>query len=498
MSNRQVILIMTDTTRFDMLGCAGYPDMYTPNLDALARDGVRYDRAYTCQPVCGPARSAIFTGQYPHTTGGWTNCVSQYDDIKTVGQRLSAAGIHCGYVGKWHLDGGDYFGNGVCPPGWDPEYWYDMHNYLNELSDTDRVRSRRTDSMDADGGIPASLTFGRRVTDRALDFLERFGSEEYFLTVSYDEPHDPYLCPEPYASMYRDYTIAHRRNMDDDLSRKPPHQQAWAAYFAQTGRRYVDAQTLAMYRCNSFIDGEIGRVISKIRAVSPDALILFTSDHGDALGAHRISGKGPVAYDEVARIPLIISGGGAAGLVYPHPVSHIDLVPTILDSMGLDIPVTLPGKSLLSTAAGSSAPVNDAVYIEFGRYEIDHDGFGGFQPMRSIFDGRYKLTVNLLSTDELYDLYSDPDEMENLISAPETAAVRDALHDRLLDHMNRTRDPFRGWYWERRPWRSDARPATWSYTGWTRQREPEPGEQRQYDYDTGLPMQAAARPKQTR
>ena len=166
--------------------------------------------------------------------------------------------------------------------------------------------------------------------------------------------------------------------------------------------------------------------------------------------------------------------------------------------MGLDIPVTLPGKSLLSTAAGSSAPVNDAVYIEFGRYEIDHDGFGGFQPMRSIFDGRYKLTVNLLSTDELYDLYSDPDEMDNLISAPGTAAVRDALHDRLLDHMNRTRDPFRGWYWERRPWRSDARPATWSYTGWTRQREPEPGEQRQYDYDTGLPMKAAARPKQTR
>ena len=103
--------------------------------------------------------------------------------------------------------------------------------------------------------------------------------------------------------------------------------------------------------------------------------------------------------------------------------------------------------------------------------------------------------VNLLSTDEFYDLEKDPAENHNLIDAEETRGVRNALHDRLLDWMNDTRDPFRGYYWERRPWRQDARPATWHYTGYTRQRENEPGEKRQLDYDTGLPMVDAVRKK---
>jgi uncharacterized sulfatase len=139
--------------------------------------------------------------------------------------------------------------------------------------------------------------------------------------------------------------------------------------------------------------------------------------------------------------------------------------------------------------------VNEAVFIEFGRYEVDHDGFGGFQPLRCAVDERWKLNVNLLSTDELYDLREDPAEMVNLIESPRHASVRDALHDRLLDWMNRTRDPFRGYWWERRPWRQGARPATWEYTGMTRQRENEEYEPRQLDYDTGLPMTAAVRKK---
>jgi uncharacterized sulfatase len=133
--------------------------------------------------------------------------------------------------------------------------------------------------------------------------------------------------------------------------------------------------------------------------------------------------------------------------------------------------------------------------MEFGRYEIDHDGFGGFQPVRCVFDGRYKLVVNLLSTDELYDLASDPGEMQNLIASAAHAAQRDRLHDRMLQWMNDTRDPFRGYYWHRRPWRRDAPPATWRYTGMTRQKEPDTGERRQLDYDTGLEMTEAVRRK---
>jgi uncharacterized sulfatase len=133
--------------------------------------------------------------------------------------------------------------------------------------------------------------------------------------------------------------------------------------------------------------------------------------------------------------------------------------------------------------------------MEFARYETDHDGFGGFQLIRAAFDGRHKLVINLLTTDELYDLRDDPHEMVNLIASARHVSVRNALHDRILRWMNDTRDPFRGYYWERRPWRTDARIATWDYTGMTRQRENEPDEKRQLDYGTGLAMKSAVRKK---
>ena len=116
-------------------------------LDALAKEGVRFDRVYTGQPVCGPARSLLFTGLYPHENGSWGNSMPLGADVKTLGQRLSERNIPCAYIGKWHLDGGDYFGNGICPDGWDKDYWYDMKCYLDELgSDAERFRSRDSGS----------------------------------------------------------------------------------------------------------------------------------------------------------------------------------------------------------------------------------------------------------------------------------------------------------------------------------------------------------------
>lgn len=115
MSKKQIVFIMTDTTRADMLGCYGNEGMITPNIDKLAHDGIKFNKAYTCQPVCGPARSALFTGTYPHSNGMYTNSIAMGANVKTIGQRLSDNGIHTAYIGKYHLDGGDYFGLGVCP-----------------------------------------------------------------------------------------------------------------------------------------------------------------------------------------------------------------------------------------------------------------------------------------------------------------------------------------------------------------------------------------------
>jgi len=238
-------------------------------------------------------------------------------------------------------------------------------------------------------------------------------------------------------------------------------------------------------------------VLDAVDRFAPGALVIFTSDHGDLLGSHRLCNKGPVAYEEAANIPLIVRwrDQAPAGAASRNPVSHIDVVPTLLDYFGQAPLAMLEGRSLLPCFHDPAVQVNEAVFIEFGRYETDHDGFGGFQPMRAICDGRHKLVINLLTSDELYDLDHDPEEMTNLIADPGSAALRDGLHDKLLDWMNRTRDPFRGYYWERRPWRTDARPAAWSCSGMTRQRVVEPGEPQQLDYNTGLDILEHTRPK---
>jgi uncharacterized sulfatase len=124
----QVVFIMTDTQRKDMVGCYAETGLQTPALDRLASEGVRFERAYTCQPVCGPARAALFTGTYPHLNGGWANSLAPGNNIRTLGQRVADHGIPAAYIGKWHLDGSDYFGLGQPAAGWDPDYWYDMRN----------------------------------------------------------------------------------------------------------------------------------------------------------------------------------------------------------------------------------------------------------------------------------------------------------------------------------------------------------------------------------
>jgi uncharacterized sulfatase len=492
----RVVLIMTDTQRTDMLGCYGNPDMKTPSLDRLASQGMGFDRAYTCSPVCGPARSALFTGTFPHTNGVWANSMALGANVKTIGQRLRDNGIRTAYIGKWHLDGGDYFGLGRCPEGWDPDYWYDMRRYLEELTPEERLLSRQT-SANQDPGITEDFTFGHRVSNRAIDFLDKHGDDSFFLVVSYDEPHGPFLCPQPYADMYRGYEFPKRRNVWDTLEDKPEHQRVWAGGERERDRDAVSIRPEDYLGCNSFVDSEIGRVVDAVDRLAPDALVIYTSDHGDALQSHCVSSKGPAMYDEIARIPFIVRWPGQTpeGSVSMQPMSHINTVPSVLEVFGLPQPKLLEGRSALHSFRDPDARSNDTVFMEFGRYEIDHDGFGGFQPVRAGFDGRHKLVINLMTSDELYDLEADPNEMTNLIKSEEHAAVRNTLHDRILDWMNRTRDPFRGYYWERRPWRTDARPATWRHTGMTRQRENEEYEPRQLDYDTGLEMTEAVRKK---
>ncbi|MBD3308171.1 sulfatase-like hydrolase/transferase, partial [candidate division KSB3 bacterium] len=426
---------------------------------------------------------------YPHTNGVWGNEMALGRDTWTLGQRLRDANIHTAYIGKWHLSATDYFDTGECPDGWDADYWFDGRNHLETLSDEMRLWSRNyhTPEEIREADYTREKTFAGGVTDRALDFLNNHNDEDFCLVVSYDEPHHPSIAPEPFCDMYHDYRFEIGPGAQDDLLDKPGHHRHWAETFGDGPKKsYQDEKYYVLqpyFACNSFVDDEIGKVLDAIEANAPGALVIYTSDHGEMMWAHRLSSKGPVMYEQITRIPFIMKGPHIpVDTVIQGPVGHADITPTILDYFGVDCPPILQGKSLLEDASKGQSP-DRPVIIEFNRHNVSNHSYGGFKPIRCIVNDRYKLVLNLLYTDELYDLQADPDEINNQIENPELVEVRNDLHKKLLEWMDETRDPFRGPEWEYRCWNHPEN------LKWPKGKHPRPEDQYHQpvlDYLTGL------------
>jgi uncharacterized sulfatase len=182
---------------------------------------------------------------------------------------------------------------------------------------------------------------------------------------------------------------------------------------------------------------------------------------------------------------MIVQGPGvAAGSREPSVVGHADILPTMMELAGIPVPPVIMGRAARSLLAGGGFEPGRAAFIEYARYEADHERFGEYQPIRCLVRWPWKLVLNLLTSDELYNLERDPDEMENLVDSSASSAERDRMHDALLEEMNRSRDPWRGSYWERRSWRD--KPGS-DWIGGTRF-NPADGVRPDYlDYDTGEP-----------
>ncbi len=456
------IIFITDTQGANIIGCYGHPELRTPNIDRLADEGVRFDRAYTTSPVCSPARAGLFTGVYSHNSGAWANSIPLGENTLTMGQYFSRKGYECAYSGKWHLSGHDYFDTGICPDGWNSEYWYDGKNYLDDLSPEEKKLWRRAGAeIDQlpDERITPEFTWGHRVSDRGISFLNRQSDKPFVLVLSYDEPHQPYACPREFVEPFLDYKYPTGPAGNDSLENKPHIQRVWA----ETIKKNLSAKHplrddkyfLPLYfGCNSFVDYEIGRVIDEVEQLDlENTWIIFTSDHGDLMGAHHLLSKGPCMYDGAARIPLIIRPPAEQrrSQVISSPVSHADLLPTMMNISGITPPPILDGHDISTLIDGNEQAGREAV-VEFNRFEIGHDSCGGLQPIRCLVCNNFKLVINLFSSDELYDLKNDPDELENLIDSSEHADIRNQMHARLMDWMNERRDPFRGFAWENRVW----------------------------------------------
>lgn len=472
------VIVMTDTQPTYLLGCYGHPEGATPNLDGLAATGVRFDRAYTSCPLCTPARAGIFTGTHPQIAGAWCNNIAPHRHIPIMGEIFRHFGYRAAYTGKWHLDGSSYFGDGEPGGGFEPDWWYDGKRYAEDIG-SDMFALYRSgggntpEEMRANGFTRENM-WGHRVASRAIDFLEEVQDEPFVLGVSFDEPHGPCVCPAEYWDAFLGRNrIPPRPSLNASLKGKPQLQQVFRSEVGETewSNPEVQKNVAKFAACNRFIDAEIGRVIDAVQRLhGDDTMIIYTSDHGDMLGAHGLQSKGPMMYEEIAHIPFLVRmPGAAAGVRTDALVSHVDILPTMLDCAGLEIPELLNGVSFRPILADPAARVRDCALVSFNRFAINHDSFGGFHPIRCATDGRYKLAVNLLDTDELYDLQDDPGETQNRIDDPDCRDARDRLHDWLLAELDRIRDPFRTWHWADRPWGKTRRPF---YTGGANRHRP--------------------------
>ena len=496
-----IVLIMTDTQPTGLVSCYSNQDVRTPNLDKLASKGVRFDRAYTSCPLCTPARAGIFTGMIPSRAGAYTNSQPLGENVQTMGQRFQRAGFRTAFIGKWHLDAHDYFGNGQCPPGWEDGYWYDGKRYLLDLSEEEVQLWRKglnTISDLKENDIKSEFTWAHRISDRAERFIsEQQADNPFLLVASFDEPHHPYTCPAEYIAPFIDFKFKIGPSAFDDLENKPAHQKEWYNGWMSLKNPKGFFKHPMLFGCNSYVDAQIGRIIDAAdrwseRTQRP-TWILYTADHGDHIGSHRLFNKGPSGYENNVRIPLIVvpPHGQRKPCVQPSIVSHLDILPTLLEIAEEPLPETLDGESFLALTDNNNMASERAAIAEYTRYEVGHDGFGGLEPLRMYVKWPWKLVINLHRTDELYNLQEDPDELNNLIEDLSFADTRDQLHQSLLDWMDSHVDPQRGTPWQKRDWRN-ASGISWAFNAPMRP-VPDDGVMPRYlDYDTGKPTRGTA------
>lgn len=496
-SRPNFLIIMTDEQPVQTVSGYGYDWVNTPNLDRLAQQGVLFTRAYTSAPVCTPARASLFSGIYSHNTGAWANHLALGQDIKTIGHHFQQHGYRTVYIGKWHLDGLDYFGTGECPAEFEEGYWYDGRRHLDYLGPekSHLWRSQSLDTVEAqkEQGIDREFTWAGHVTDRALGFMDDSSGDcrPWVLIVSYDEPHHPWLCPPEFLERFEGADLPVPETFHTHFENKPAVHKEWSEWWGLDEESLVYNQRLT-FAITEFVDSEIGKVLGRVDRFD-NTHVLFTSDHGNQLGAQRLMCKGPWMYEESIRVPLIIRGPSLEkGRIEDQIVSHIDILPTLMDLSGMAVPPILDGNTFAGLvrddrADGDREQHPARAIVEFNRFQLERDDFGAFYPIRCMVTDHHKLVISLFDSDELYNLQQDPLEQVNLIGDPGHAAIREQMHQELLEWMYVRRDAFRSPQWGRRPWSKSRRFATCG--GRIRTAPPDGLGPEARGYLTGLPIE---------
>lgn len=482
-----IILITTDQQRYDALGANGSPFLTTPTLDALTHEGVAFDRAYCPNPVCTPSRLTLMTGQFPSRHGGYNIGTTALDKSRFLSVQLRAAGYRTHHVGKahWHPwsdpsperapvdDLGtpwrDFVGFDTAELATGHVTWGVTGHYQRwlDLRGVDKARRHDLNRVErrfeadpnetGDWGVPSGLHSGAWIADRTLAFLAQHTDDRpFFLNLGFQDPHHPHAVPfdfdvrvneadlppridgtrdvgtvEPVA-MLRSGTInaSRHRGRFDVAGNAGAHD--WRAYFEDEAK---DRGTrAAYYSLVNLFDTQLARVMDAVRRLpaTRPTVVVFTSDHGDMLGDHDIGQKGPLAYESVLRVPLIVwSPDLFAPRRVADVVSLVDLSPTLLRLGGVALPAS-DGVDLRPVLERGEAPARSGARVEF-KEEPDRVRY------KAWITRDFKLVVYPGEPfGELYDLASDPEEHVNRFDDPAFEGVKARLLTELLADLERS------------------------------------------------------------
>lgn len=451
-----VLCIVTDQQRQDSIGAYGNDLVDTPNLDRLAADGTRFDRAYTPTAICSPARASIVTGVSPTTHGITRNLRGEttiHEDFPCYPQLLRNAGYNVGLVGKWHAGKDpEAFGfDGEHYPGFmHPMHHEDYKAYLDEngferYSEDVVEQYPSADAPYAIGGVdtrPVEASFTYFIAERAIERIESYAEDypgqPFYLGTHFFGPHRPYFIPRKYFEMYDSDDVHLPESAVKECFEDKPAVQKHR--YDKTDLRNLSVEQwreiVAVYHGYvTFIDDQIGRILDALeeRGLAGDTAVLFTSDHGSFVTAHKNLDKGPLMYEDIYNVPMIGRGLDIDEGDTDEFASLLDLAPTFLDLAGIDAPDVYEGRSLLDLGRDVE-DWRDHVIAEFHGLNYPYE-------QRMIRTDQHKFVLNAGDVNELYDLEEDPNELTNRVSDPEYVDVEDRLETRLCDILRERDDP---------------------------------------------------------
>jgi N-acetylglucosamine-6-sulfatase len=435
-----IVVILVDDARWDDFGFAGHPFVETPAVDRLAREGTRFLNAFASTPLCSPSRAAILTGQYAHTNGIIDNTARDAAShrLPTFAVPLSGAGYRTGFFGKWHMGNDD-----TRRPGWTT--WVAMKGQGEAIDPQLNVDGER---MTVKGYVTDILT------DHVVNFMQRDRGTPFLAFLAHKALHPNvmqrddgsvvrlegqragFIPAERHRGRYAKTPVPRRSNAVAPPERKPALLRPIAGLpplSPETGTPAVDVRDrLEMLLA---VDESLARIVETLRALGEldDTVLIFTSDHGYFYGEHGLNEERRLAYEETARIPLIVRYPrvAKAGATPSQMVQVIDLAPTVLALAGVADAVPRQGQSLVPLLEGTNPPWRSSILLEYYTDQVFPRMLAmGYQAVRTERH-KYIQYQELTGMDELYDLEADPFEMNNLISSDAGRSALPALQAEL-------------------------------------------------------------------